>query len=188
MTNNKVILGFTGLLASGKGTVAKYLEKKYQAGSFRYSTILRDLTNRVYLEESRDNLIKMSECIRHTFGEDTLAKAIAGDAAKTDNNLVVVEGIRRLADIEHLAKLPNFVLVEIFADPRTRYERLIKRGENADDNTKTFEQFLEDHKRSTELSILDVVKHTTEHIDNNGTMDNLYTQLDALVKKYAGKN
>src|SRR3989339_23898 len=182
---NKIILGFTGLLSSGKGRVEKYLETKYQADTFRYSTILRDLLNRIYLEQSRDFLIKMSECIRTTFGENPLAKAIAGDAQAATNNLVVVEGIRRMADIEYLSQLPNFVLIEIFAEPETRYERLIKRGENSDDNTKTYEQFLEDHKRSTELSILDVVKYAIEHINNNGTMENLHAQLDALVKKYA---
>ena len=77
-------------------------------------------------------------------------------------------------------------MVEIFAEPRTRYERLIKRGENADDNSKTYEQFLEDHKRSTEMSIPEVVARATEHVDNNGSLEELYSQLDALVKKYGG--
>lgn len=180
----KLILGFTGQLASGKGTVAKYLMEKHNASPYRFSTILRDLVDRIYAPQSRDNLIKMSDIIRGTFGEDILSKAIAGDAQKDTANLIVVEGVRRLTDIEHLAKLPNFVLVEIFAEPRTRYERLIKRGENTDDSTKTYAQFLEDHQRDTELSILDVIKHATEKIDNNGSYNDLYKQLDELVKKY----
>jgi hypothetical protein len=61
---------------------------------------------------------------------------------------------------------------------------LITRGENADDNTKTYEQFLTDHQRSTELSILDVIPQAKERIDNNGTIEGLYGQLDELVKKY----
>lgn len=184
MTNNKIILGFAGLLASGKGTATGYLADHYHASTFRYSTILRDLLDRIYKEQSRDYLIKMSECIRATFGEDTLARAIAGDAAKAENQLVVVEGIRRPADMEHLSRLPNFVLVEIFAEPTKRYERLVRRGENSDDNNKTYEQFLADHKRSTEISIAEVIPQATEHIDNNGDIDQLHAQLDELVKKY----
>lgn len=180
----KLILGFTGLPASGKGTAAKYLENKYHAGNFRYSTILRDLTRRLSLEENRDNLIRMSEIVRHEFGEDTLAKAIAKDAQQSEEKLIVVEGIRRMSDIEHLAKLPNFVLVEIFADIKTRYQRLKIRGENADDNTKTFEQFEADHQRTTEASIPEVAKHATERVDNNGSIENLYILLNNLVKKY----
>lgn len=185
MTDNKVILGFTGLLASGKGTAAKYLEKKYGAANLRFSTILRDVVDRLYIPQSRDNLIKMSEALRDNFGEDLLAKVMAGDAAKSDQPIIVIEGIRREADIIHLSALPNFVLVEIFAEPRTRYERLIKRGENTDDTTKTYGEFLADHQRSTELSILDVIKKATERVDNNGTMEELHRRLDELVEKYS---
>jgi len=186
--NKKIIFGFTGLIASGKGTAAKYIEQKYSAANLRFSTMLRDVLSRLYLPQSRDMLVKLSETIRANFGEDSFAKVMAQDAKNNKKDIIVIEGIRRPADITYLSKLPNFVLVEIFADPKIRYERLIKRGENADDNTKTYEQFLEDHKRSTELSILDVLKSATEHIDNNGSTEDLHNQLDKLVKKYAGTN
>lgn len=183
--SKKIIFGFSGLMASGKGTAAKYLEEKHGASSFRFSTMLRDSLDRFYLPHSRDNLIKMSEIIRGAFGEDTIAKTMARDAEKNSNRLVVVEGIRRLADIEYLKKLPGFVLAEIFADPKIRHERMIKRGENSDDTAKTFAQFLADHQRSTEISIPAVLAQAIERIDNNGDLDNLHCQLDVLVEKYA---
>ncbi|MEK7606888.1 MAG: AAA family ATPase [Patescibacteria group bacterium] len=184
MKSNKIVLGFTGLMVSGKGTAAKYLEEKHGASTFRYSTILRDILDRIYVEQSRDNLVKISEGVRGIFGENTLAKAIAVDAQAASTDLVVVEGIRRLADIEYLKKLPNFILVEIFADPKVRHARLILRGENTDDTTKTYEQFLSDHQRSTEITIPDVVKLATERVDNNGTLEELHAALDALVGRY----
>ncbi|MBI5023264.1 MAG: AAA family ATPase [Candidatus Magasanikbacteria bacterium] len=183
MKAQKTILGFTGLLASGKGTAAKYLEAEHGAAAFRFSTMLRDILNRVYVPQARDNMIRLSEFLRGAYGEDIMAKTMFKDIAKSTAQIVVIEGIRRLADIEQ--NTPNFVLVEIFADPKIRYERLIKRGENPDDNSKIYEQFLADHNRSTELSILEVIKHATESIDNNGDLTSLYKQLDELVKKYA---
>ncbi len=184
MSTKKIILGFVGLPASGKGTVAQYYQKKYGASTYRFSTMLFDLIQRIHLETNRDNLIKMSEAIRSTFGEDTMTKVMAKDAENDKHNLIVIEGIRRMADIDYLSRLPNFILIEIFAEPRTRYERVIKRSEKADDKTKTFEQFMEDHKRSTEMSIPEVAQHATEHINNNETIENLYQQLDELIKKY----
>lgn len=181
----KVILGFTGLLASGKGTAAKYLEEKYGAATFRYSTMLRDILNRVYVPQTRDNMVRLSEFLRGAYGEDVMAKTIAEDIKQSESKIIMVEGVRRLADIAYLSKLPNFVLVEIFAKPKIRYERLIKRGENTDDNSKTYEQFLADHQRSTEVSILEVIKHATERVDNNGDFAALHKQLDDLVEKYA---
>ncbi len=180
---SKIILGFTGLLASGKGTAAKYLQEKYGASTFRFSTMLRDALDRFYLPQTRDNMIKISEIIRGTFGEDTMARTMSMDAEKSENKTIVVEGVRRPADIEYLKRLPNFVLVEIFADPKIRYERLIKRRENPDDATKTYEQFLADHQRSTELSILDVAAEAKIRLDNNGNLEQLHKQLDDIVSK-----
>ena len=184
MTGNKIIFGIAGLIASGKGTTAKYFEKKYHASIYRFSTMLRQILDRIYLEHSRDNMVKMSECLRQTFGEDVMAKTMAKDVANDPRQIIVIEGVRRLADIKYLSKLPGFMLVEIFVEPQTRYERLIKRGENSDDATKTYKQFLADHQRSTELSILKVTTQATEKIDNNGDLENLHQQIDGLVKKY----
>lgn len=173
-------------MASGKGAAAAYLHTRYHAKTFRFSTILRDLVQRLNVAEVRENLVAMSEAIRHAFGEDILAKTMAHDANQDDCALIVVEGIRREADITHLKKLPYFILVSIDADLRTRYERLVTRNENADDHTKTWEAFLADHERSTERTIPSVIALAQEHINNNGTREDLERALDMLVLKYVG--
>lgn len=178
----KIILAFTGLMASGKDTSANYLKEKYGASIYSFSTMLFDSLRRFYLEFTRDNLVKMSEIIRGAFGEDIMARTLAKDIEGDQNNLIVVSNVRRMADIEYLSKMSNFVLIEIFADPRLRYERLVARDEKTDDKTKTFEQFMTDHERSTEVSILETSKHATEHIDNNGTIEDLHKQLDSLAQ------
>lgn len=175
-------------MASGKDTSAEYLKKKYDAGIYSFSTMLNDVLKRFYLDFNRDNLVKISEIIRETFGEDTMAKTMAKDVENDASNLIVVSNARRPADVEYLSKLPNFVLVEIFADPKTRYERLSARREKVDDKTKTFEQFMADHQRSTEVSILEIAKMASEKINNDGTLEQLYAQLDSLVNKYASQN
>lgn len=184
MSQSKIIFGFTGLPVSGKGTAATYLKNKYGASVFGFSKMLRDLVDRLYIPQSRDNLIKISEVLRATFGEDIMARTMANDVEKDPAEIVVVEGIRRLADVEALLPLPDFILTEIFADPQVRYSRIVKRGENVDDKQKTYAEFLADHQRSTELSILEVIKLAKERINNNGSEADLHRQLDELVKKY----
>ena len=171
-------------MASGKGAAALYFQNHHHAKTFRFSSILRDLLKRLGLPEIRENMVAMSEAVRHAFGEDILAKAMAHDAATTDQPLVIIEGIRRKEDITYLKNLPNFVLVAIDADMRIRYERLVKRGENADDQTKTWDQFVADHDRSTEITITPVMAEARERIINNGTNDDLEQQIDTLVHKY----
>lgn len=180
----KIIFGFVGHIACGKDTCTNYLKEKYSSTTYSFSTMLIDSLNRFYLKINRDNLIKMSEAIREKFGENTMAKTIAQDVEKDNGHMIGIPNIRRMADIEFLSKNSGFVLVKIQAESKTRYKRLIKRTEKADDGTKTYEQFLEDQKRSTEVSIDEVAGHATETIDNNGSLEYLYKQLDALVKKY----
>lgn len=184
MENKKVIFGFVGLLSSGKGTAGQYLQEKYGASFYMFSSILRDILKRLYIEESRDYLQKLSLGLRQTFGQDVLAHVIAEDAQHASERIVIIDGVRRMGDIVHLQKNPYFVLIEIFADERVRYERLIGRGQNTDDTVKTFEEFIEDHKKEAELEIPKVASIAKERIDNNGTLEQLHAQLDALVKKY----
>lgn len=185
-TMNTIIFGFVGPMVSGKGTAAAYLKEKHGAVVFRFSTILRDLLDRISVVQSRDNLMTMSEVMRGNFGEDILAKAIARDAAHASTPLVVIDGIRRPTDIGHLMQLPEFILIEITADIHVRHKRLILRKENTDDATKTFEQFTADHDRDAERLVPEVAKQAREHIDNNGSIEDLYRQLDDLVTKYGG--
>jgi dephospho-CoA kinase len=178
---SKLILGFTGLIASGKDISKKYLQDKYQAQGFRFSTVLRDVLTRLGLEVNRDNLIDISVCLRQTFGEDLLAKTVAKDVKEATSDLIVVEGIRRLADIEHLRQIPNFHLIRIEADPKIRYARCVARNENVGDDIKTFEEFLADHQKETEISAVEVMAQAELAINNDGGPAQLYQQLDKIM-------
>lgn len=180
---NKIILGLVGPLACGKETVKKYLVENYKAKDCRFSTILRDVLNRTAVPVSRENLQKLSTVLRANFGENLLAKAIAMDAAKLEADIVVIDGVRRPTDIAHLNELPNFFLVKIDADPKSRYERMVKRNENEGDDKKTFEQFLKDHEAEADRLVPSVMATAKHAIDNSGSFEDLYKQVDEIVEK-----
>ncbi len=184
----KIILGFAGPLASGKGTAAKYIVEKYNGGNLRFSTILRDILDRVYLPHSRGNMQTLSTWLRETFGQDVMTKTMAIDASNDENEIVAIDGVRRLGDIKSLVQLPNFYLVSIDADIKTRFERLAKRGENPDDNTKTFEQFAKENEQESEQQIKEVQEKANFQINNNGTVEDLYRQIDDIIAEIRGKS
>lgn len=177
----KIIIGVSGEIACGKGTVAKHIVEKYGAESHRFSTMLRDVLKRLYIEENRENISNFSTILRQTFGEDILAKVMSSDAKNAKGTIIVIEGIRRLADIKYLKTLPHFKLIYVEVDMQKRFERITKRGENADDNTKTFEEFQKDHERETELQIKDLKQHANYVIENGGTLEELYVQIDKIM-------
>ena len=182
----KVILGFVGPLASGKGTAAQYLKDKYQAPIFRFSTILRDVLDRLYLEQSRPKMQQLSLILRENFGQDLLASAIAKDVGNNQAEIIAVDGVRRKLDIKYLKEVPGFRLVAIEAEQKTRYQRMTMRDENTDDQQKTWAQFQTDEKQEPEQQIPKVMAEADFTIDNNGTKVELYQQIEAILEKING--
>ncbi len=180
---SKIIIGLTGPIASGKDVTKKYLEKKYQAQSYRFSTVLRDILKRLYSPISRKNLQDLSLNLRTLFGSNILAQVIAQDVDNSQQEIVIVEGIRRLADIETLKDFSNFYLISISAKQKIRYERVIKRNENVGDAQKTFAEFLTDENKESELEIPIVMAKAKYQLDNNQSLTDLYREIDEIIRK-----
>lgn len=183
----KLILGFVGPQASGKGTACKYLVEHHGAATYRFSSILRDIADRLHIPQGRDELQRLSTALRQTFGEDLLSKAMAADVEAETKPIVAIDGIRRITDIEFLLTLPHFHLAAIDADEHARFERVTKRGENTDDTSKTWEQFQADGQQESEQQIRSVMQRAKRRVDNNGSFQQLYAQLDALIA-HAGED
>jgi len=179
----KIIIGLAGEMASGKGTVAGYLVKKYNGNAHRFSTMLRDLAKRMYLEESRNNLQKISEIFRENFSQDILSKVIYHDVKNDQHKVVAVDGVRRTPDIKYLQTLSHFKLIYIETDLEKRFERTNARYENVDDATKTFAEFKKDQKKEAELQIRGLKTKADFVVDNNGSFKNLYAQIDKIIAK-----
>ena len=184
----KIVIGITGQIACGKGAIKKYLMEKYGADDFRFSTMLRDVLNRLQIETSRENLQTISFLIRSNFGEDTLAKAMAHDLKNSGADLVVVEGIRRLADIKYLREVPGFKLIRVVVNEKLRYERVVSRNENKGDDQKTYEQFLTDQNAEAEKEIPTVMAAADYEIVNEGTMADLERDTDNIIADIKNKN
>lgn len=176
------ILGIIGEIAAGKTTATEYLKQNYGAVTFRFSDVLRDITRRLHLPETRENLQRLSTLLRQNFGEDLLSKVLAEDVKAAAHPLVVVEGIRRPSDTTYLKELPGFKLVYLKADPKARWQRLTARSENPDDRSKTWEQFQAEGQQESEQKIKEIAAAAAVVIDNNGALEKLYHQIDQLVQ------
>lgn len=179
----KKIITLVGPIASGKDTTKKFLERKYGAKSVKFSQILRDVLDRLNISINRDNLINLSTILRQNFGQDLLAKVIAEDVKNFESEIVILDGARRHSDIIYVKKLAGFNLISINADSKIRYDRMKIRNENIGDADKTYEDFLKDHEKETEITIPSLMQDAKFVINNNGSIENLYRQVDVIVKK-----
>ncbi len=178
---DRIIIGIAGKIAAGKDTVANYLINQYGAQQLKFSKVLRDILQRIYQDISRENMQKISTILREGFGDDLLAKVIYNDILNSNEKMIVIDGVRRLPDIEILRSLPEFKLLFIDTDIENRYQRLIQRNENIDDRNKTFDDFQKEDQAEAEINI-DKLKSIADYIiDNNGNIDNLYKQIDKII-------
>jgi len=182
MAKKTLVIGLAGEIASGKGTVAKYLAQHHHAVEYKFSNILGDILNRVHLDKNRENFTNLSIGLRKYYGQDILAHALAEDVKEASDNIIVVDGVRRKADLKYLRELDNFIFVFIAADVKARYERLTARSEKQDDRTKTFEQFQKDAELETERSIAQLRNIADVNISNDGTLDELYARVDKIIE------
>ncbi|NUM25453.1 MAG: AAA family ATPase [Candidatus Buchananbacteria bacterium] len=179
----KIIIGLIGELAAGKGTITRYLKENHQAVSFRFSDPLRETLNIFDLDVSRENMQNISTMLRTNFGENILAKAIAKKVREGDDNFIVIDGVRRHTDLENLSDVPGFNLVYITADQKIRHDRYVKRNENVGDDKMTFADFQIKEQAEADRQIPEVAKSANYKINNDGSLEQLYQQIEDTIKK-----
>lgn len=177
----KMIIGLTGEMGSGKGTAAQYIEEKYKASSYRFSKILIKILDILRLEHIRKYTSGISTLLRKEYGDDIFSKVMAEDVREDGNNFIVIDGMRTLSDVKYLRKIPNFKFVFVEAETEKRFERIKKRNENPDDESKTFKGFLREHNLETEIGIRDLKQHADFAIDNNGTKEELFQKIEHII-------
>lgn len=180
--NEHMIIGIVGLPASGKGTIAAYIQTHHGAEKLRFSSTLNAILERLHVEQTRDNLIVLSEVLRERCGEDTLARAMLIGAQRSTSSIVVIDGVRREGDITVFRGMKNFHLVAVDAEPRVRYERAKLRAEKTEEATQTFDDFMKLENRSTEVSARELMSKAEIIIDNNGSLEALYQQVDRFIQ------
>ncbi len=179
---NKIIIGLVGEKVGGKGTAAQYLVEKYGAQTFRFSKILNDVLDRLYIPQTRENQTKMSVTLREAFGQNLFAQVIAGDAKNAATPLIVIDGIRRWGDVEALKDLPGFHLLYITAPVEIRWQRARGRGEKVGESEMSLETFKEEENLSTEKDIPEIGRSAGFMLDNTGSIEEYYASVRSILE------
>jgi len=187
--NGKIVIGLIGEKGSGKGTVAEILEKKYKARHFGTSKILRRTVEGLHLPVTRDNLIKLALVLKNGFYPTVVIDALIQDIEESKAKIVIADGIRMHGDVEPFRKKygSNFFLAYVTADIAVRYERTKKRKEKTGEGDASFEEFLREEGRLTEVSIHEIGEKAEFILDNNGVPKELGEQTEAMMKKILKK-
>lgn len=178
-----MIIGITGTLGAGKGTVVEYLK---QHGFTHYSVrdFLVEEINKRGLEKNRDNMLAVANDLRSTYGPGYIAEQLTERATKAGGD-AVIESIRSVGEAEYL-KNNGAMLWAVDADQRARYERIVPRGSETD--KVTFEKFQSDeaaefaNEDPTKPNLKKLIEIADAVFLNNGTQEELFAQVEKALK------
>lgn len=180
-----MIIGITGTLGAGKGTVVEYLKTK---GFKHYSarTFITEEIKRMGMPVNRDNMVIVGNDLREKNSPSYVAEQLYGRAKKDGGNCVI-ESLRTLGEIEALRKKGKFYLFAVEANARIRYNRVVKRGSSTDDIS--FEEFVENERREMESAdpnkqnLSKCMEIANFVIENDGTIEELNKKVEEILSK-----
>lgn len=180
------VIGITGTLGAGKGTIVEYLTQK--KGFLHYSVrgfLIEELKRRG-LPVNRDSMTEVANDLRARYSPSYIADRLHEKASQNNKN-AVIESIRTPGEVEALRQKGNFILFAVDADPKIRYRRVQARKSETDDIS--WEIFQENEKREMDSTDPNKqnLKKCIEMADfvfyNNDSISQLHEEVEKVLVK-----
>lgn len=183
-----MIIGITGTLGSGKGTVVEYLKTKYGFKHYSARAFISEEVARRGMPDNRDSMHIVGNELRTQFGPASTVDKLFERALEAGGN-GVIESLRAIAEVKALqAKTPPCLVIGVDADQKIRYERTLGRKSSTDNVS--YERFIADEAREMSdpdpngMNIKGCLEACDVIIDNSGDLESLYNQIDDIIKPH----
>jgi dephospho-CoA kinase len=173
------ILAIVGLPGSGKTTAIDAI--KDLGIVVTMGNIVRDEVKRRGIEPNGINLGKIAQQLRESGGPGIIAKRCVDIIVKMKAEIIIVDGIRSLAEVNIFRKFWKFPLIAIRVEEEKRLGRLFERSRS--DDPKNLEELKERDKRELKFGLNDVIREADYTIKNNSTIDDLKKKTRDVVLK-----
>ncbi|HID08676.1 TPA: flagellar hook-basal body complex protein FliE [Candidatus Micrarchaeota archaeon] len=160
-----MIICVAGMPGSGKGVFKKAAEA---LGIPRISMgdIVRRETARRGLTPDYHNTARIMLELRREAGPEVFAKLTWEEVSSAKEPAILIDGVRSLDEVDYFKQFGDTVVVAVHSSPRTRFERLRKRGRP--DDVKTYEEFEERDARELSVGLGSVIALADYMLVNEG--------------------
>lgn len=182
-----MVIGVTGTIGAGKGTVVDYLvqEKGFIHLSVR-DYLLGEIRHRGMEVEDRSAMRDVANELRATHGPAHIIEALYERAVERGEP-ALIESIRAIGEAEFL-KSKGALILAVDADRKLRYERITARGASTDHvDFDTWVMQEERELASTEpwdMNVIGVMRMADVRIENDGTLEELHRKADGAIDAF----
>lgn len=168
----------TGMPGSGKSEAVKVAEEMgipvHHMGS-----LVREMVKAKGFEVDRANMQAVADGERRKLGADIWAKRTVRLLASAP--MVVIDGTRSLQEVAFFRRElgPNLTVVCVHASPRTRWERISRRGR--EDDPRTFEELRERDQNELRWGLGEVIATADAMLVNEEGKGTLRAQMRRLL-------
>jgi dephospho-CoA kinase len=191
MSEDILIVALTGMPGAGKTTVANYLAQK-GIPLLIMGDVVREAAQNDGLEPTSDNLSKLMLRLREKNGPEAIAYLVANKikTLKRENKefgVVIVDGVRSMAEIHVLRSVGNVKLLAIHGSTLTRYSHIRERARS--DVPSNIGEFDKRDKVEMGVGISDAIALADETISNNDISISELCDLSLrIVQKWMDEN
>ncbi len=166
------LLCVVGNSGTGKSTFLKVASElgiaSYDMSSVVYEKIKEEGKSMNVVE-----VVKFASSLREKFGQDIVARLLFDKIIKSNpasKELVVVSGLRQIEEYLFFKNnVERIILVGLRAEPRLRYERILKRKKES--NPQSYEEFLKKDELEGKWGFSRLFNYCDIYIDNNSTLE-----------------
>ncbi len=180
-----IVLGITGTLGAGKGTIVAYLQDKKQFAHYSVRAYLINEIERRGLPNNRDSMVVVANSLRADNSPSFVTDQLYLQALELGQNCII-ESIRTPGEVLSLKKKTGFYLIAVDADPKIRYERIKKRASETDHIG--FDTFLKNEAREmtnsdpNKQNLKKCIEMADFNLNNNGEISQLEAQVEKMIK------